>query len=168
MDYGVSCCEKYTCKSLVIFFHSHFFLLNFLRDFPPQHPPIPSSSSPFPVSSRKALLYFGICGLEGSQVPLISGLGTVCSWTHLRVIINTLECWQNIQTCRHNHDVISERRAGAGPRELRQAAPLLALCSDSREMDRRERERESGGRGRVKARQREGEREKVNEREESS
>lgn len=109
MDYGVSCCEKYTCKSLVIFFHSHFFLLNFLRDFPPQHPPIPSSSSPFPVSSRKALLYFGICGLEGSQVPLISGLGTVCSWTHLRVIINTLECWQNIQTCRHNHDVITVR-----------------------------------------------------------
>lgn len=28
-------------------------------------------------------LYFGICGLEGSQVSLISGLGTVCSWPHI-------------------------------------------------------------------------------------
>jgi hypothetical protein len=25
--------------------------------------------------------------------------------THLRAIITAVECWQNIQSCRHNYDV---------------------------------------------------------------
>lgn len=40
-------------------------------------------------------------GLESSQVWLILGFGySMFLDTHLRAIINALECWQNIQTCR--------------------------------------------------------------------
>lgn len=41
------------------------------------------SSIPPLLLSHLQALYFGICGLESSQVSLISSLGTVCSWTHI-------------------------------------------------------------------------------------
>lgn len=85
-------------------------------------------------------------GLDSSQACINFCFGySVFLEAHLQVIINSLECWQNIQTCRQASDDTTlgkssgsrpdseqgGREEGGGEREPGKVASLPSACAPS-------------------------------------